>query len=83
MYEHTCAVVVLGAEVYPKMPQKKSKTVPEGNGPIPQDTSGLLGRTTMGELRRIMSEALDNALDKSFDGLKKTWIGCQKLLTEC
>ena len=42
-----------------------------GNGPVLQNTSGLIDGITMGELRRIMSEALDKALDKSFDELKK------------
>ena len=56
-----------GAEVYAKMTRRKSKAVPHGNGPVPQDTSGLLGGITVGELRRIISEALD----KSFDELKK------------
>ena len=43
-----------------------------GNGPVPQDTSGLLGGITIGKLRRIMSEALDKALDKHFDESKKS-----------
>ena len=75
-------LVVLDAEVYPKMPRKKSKAVPVGNGPVPQDIYiyGLLGRITMGDLHRIMSEALDKALDKSFDELKKNLDRCQKLL---
>ena len=59
--------MVLGAEVYPKIPWKKSRALPEGNGPIPQDTSELFGGITQEEIRRIMSEALD----KSFDNLSK------------
>ena len=53
------------------MPRKKNKAVPVSNAPVPQNISGLLGGITMGELRRIMSEGLDKALDKSFDELKK------------
>ena len=45
------------------------KGVPEGNGPVPQDTSGLLGRITLEEIHRIMSEVLDKSFD-NFYGLK-------------
>ena len=51
------------------MPRKKSKAVPEGNGPFPQDTSGLLGGFTLEEIRRIMSEAKDKTFNK-YNGLK-------------
>ena len=52
------------------MPQKKSQAVPEGNDPVPQDTSGLLGGIILlEELRRIMSEAKNKAFDK-YNGLK-------------
>ena len=37
---------------------------------VPQDTSELLGGITRGEIRRMMSEVLDKALDKSFDEMK-------------
>ena len=56
--------MVLGAEVYPKMPQKKSKAVLKGNGHVPQDTYAKLDGITLEELRRIMSEALDKAFDE-------------------
>ena len=49
------------------MSRKKSKVVPVGNDPVPQDTSGI-GRITIEEIRPIISEALD----KSFDELEKT-----------
>ena len=53
-----------------KMPRKKSKAVPEGNGPVPQYTSWLLGVIALlKESRRIMSEALDKYFDKYY-GLK-------------
>ena len=54
------------------MPRKNSKAVPVGNGPVPQDTSGLSGEITMRALCRMMSEALGKALDKSLDELKKS-----------
>ena len=51
------------------MPRKKSKAALEGNGPVPQDTSGLSGGVTLEKLRRIMSEAKDKAFDAQ-SGLK-------------
>ena len=57
-------LVVLGAEVYPKMPRKKSKAVPEGNGPDSQDTSRSSGRIK--EIRRLMFEALDKCFDNFY-----------------
>ena len=49
------------------MPRNWSKAVPdEGNGPIPQDAYVMLGGTTLEELGRIMSEALDKAFNKHF-----------------
>ena len=41
------------------MPRKESKATQEGNDPVPQDASGLLGEITMEELRQIMSQAWD------------------------
>ena len=66
MYKHTS---VLDIEVYPEMPRKKSKNVPEGNGPVPQDKSGLL---TMEKIRRTMSEVMGKSFDEwtSHFGLK-------------
>ena len=61
--------MVLGTKVYPKMPRKKSKAVPEVNRPVPQDTSGLLDEITLEEIRRIMSEALDKSFGNVY-GLK-------------
>ena len=52
VFYHTSGIVVLDVKVYPEMPQKKSKAVPEGNGPIPQDKYGL-GGLTMEEIRRF------------------------------
>ena len=58
--------MVLGAEVYPKMPWKKRKAVSEGNGVVPQDVYVMLGGITPVELRRVMYEALGKAFDKHF-----------------
>ena len=60
---------MLGAEAYPEMPRKKSKGVPEGSGPVPQDTSGL-GGITMVEARRIFSEVLNKHLPEITDILR-------------
>ena len=49
------------------MLRTKSKAVPEGNGPVPQDISGLLGGTTLEELRRIMPEVLDKFVEKHYE----------------
>ena len=62
-YHATSGIVVLNVKVYPEMPRKKSKAVPEGNGPIPQDKSGL-GGLTMEEMRRLFSKELDKCLDE-------------------
>ena len=58
---------MLNVEVYSKMLRKKSKAVPEGNGPVPQDACAMLGGIIVVELRRVMSEALDKAFDKHFE----------------
>ena len=54
-------------EVNPDMPRKKSKAVPEDNGPVSLDTSGICG-ITMEQIRRILS----GALEKYFDELEKS-----------
>ena len=48
------------------MLRKKSKVIPEGNGPIPQDAYVMLSGVTLKDLRRIMSDAVDKAFDKHF-----------------
>ena len=58
--------MVFEVEIYPTMPRKKSKSVPEGNDIIPQDISGLLGTITLEEKRRILPEALDKSSDNFF-----------------
>ena len=64
-------IVVLSAEVNPKMPRTKSKAAPVGSGPVPQDTSELLDGNAMRGLSRIMSEALDKALE-NLDRMSET-----------
>ena len=55
------------------MLQKKSKAVPEGNGPIPQDAHVMLGGITLKELRRvIMLETMDKAFGEIKEDLRRT-----------
>ena len=49
--------------MYPEIPRKKSKPVPEANDPVPQDKPGL-GSLTTEETRRIMSEELNKRFDE-------------------
>ena len=53
------------------MPRKWSKAVPEGNGIVFQDTYVMLGGITLEELRRIISEALEKALDEPKENMRK------------
>ena len=55
------------------MPRKKSVAFPESNEPVSQDTYRLIGGITMEDLRRIMSETLDEAFDK-YNGLKPEYL---------
>ena len=47
------------------MPRKESKAVPEGNGPISQDTYVMLGGITLEDFRRVMSEVWDEACEEN------------------
>ena len=49
------------------MPRKKSKAVPEGNGPIPQYV--MLGGITLEDFRRVISQVWDEV--RGENGLKK------------
>ena len=54
------------------MLRKASKTVPEGNGPVPQKEELESGQLTMGDGCRLLVETLDRQLermDSYFDGL--------------
>ena len=59
--------MVLGTEAYPKILRKKSKAVPEGNGPIPQDSYVVI---TRGELRRVLSESMGETFGEFKENLK-------------
>ena len=48
------------------MPRKKSKAVPEGNGPVPQHDEIGCGEPTMAGLYRMIQNNLDR-MDKNFD----------------
>ena len=64
-------IVVFGAEVYPNMLRKKNKAVPESNDPIPQDSYVMLGRITLEELRRVMSETAGKALEELTENMRR------------
>ena len=69
VYQHTS---VLDVVVHPKMPPKKSQVVPEDIGPVPKDACVLLGRTTLEEVRQVVYEALDKALDERTENMRET-----------
>ena len=48
------------------MPRKKSKAVPEGNGPDPQNDEVGCGEPTMADLYQMIKNNLDR-MDKNFD----------------
>ena len=60
----SCRSVVPDVEVNPKMLGRKSRAVPEGNGPIPQDAYVMSGGITREELQRVMSETMGMALEE-------------------
>ena len=49
------------------MPRNKSKVVPKGKGPIPQNAYVMLCGITLKDFRRIRSEAADKVFDKHFE----------------
>ena len=54
------------------MLRKASKTVPEGNGPVPQKEEFESGQLTMGDVYRFLIEKLDRQqerTDSRFDRL--------------
>ena len=53
------------------MLRKKSKAVPKDNGPIPQDSYGILGGITLEELRQIMSETMGKAFEEFKENLRR------------
>ena len=56
------------------MPRKQSETVPEGNGPIPQDAGEMI---IWEELRRVVKETWDEALIE----IKEDWRSMNQRLT--
>ena len=50
------------------MPRKRSKTVPEGNGPVPRHNESESDQPTMVDLYQIVMERFDRS-DKQFDEL--------------
>ena len=71
----------LGVEVYPEMPRKKSKAVPDGSGPVPQDTSRLLGGITMNEISKVVSKVLNKSSDEWEKNLDRMSEITDKMLT--
>ena len=63
VFYHTC---VLGAEVYPEIPRKKSKDVPQGNGPVPYCDELGCGEPMMADLYRMLKKSFDR-MDKNLD----------------
>ena len=55
--------MVLDVKVDPEMPRIKRKAVPQGNGPVPQDKSGL-GGLTMEEMRLIFAKEIGKSFDR-------------------
>ena len=56
--QHTSAIVVLCTEV---MLRKKSKAVPEGNGPVPHQDEFRSDQPTMADLYRMVNERFDQS----------------------
>ena len=63
--------MTLDVEFDHNMPRKKSKAVSKGNAPVPYDTYVMSGGITLEEIRRIMSEALDEAFDEATEVMRK------------
>ena len=53
------------------MLRKKSKAVPEGNGPIPQDAYVMLGGIASKELRQVMPETMGEALEEITENMRR------------
>ena len=56
--------MVLGAEVYSKMPRNWSKAVPEGNGPIPHQDEFGPDQPTSADVYRRFEEMFDRQLNQ-------------------
>ena len=53
------------------MLRKKSKAAPEGNGLISRDAYVMLGRITLEELRRVISESMGKAFGEFMEDLRR------------
>ena len=62
--------MVLGAEVYLKMPRNWSKAVPEGNGPIPYQDEFGSREPTMAGFYRMIKQLFDKP-DRKSDKLRE------------
>ena len=58
--------MVLDVEVYPEMPRKWIKAVPEGNGPVPHHDEVGPDQPTMVDLYRMIKERFDRS-DSNMD----------------
>ena len=56
--------MVLGAEVYPDIPRNRSKTVPEGNGPVPKHDEFGPDQPTLADMYRLFEERIDRQLNQ-------------------
>ena len=75
----------LSTEVYPIMLRKASKTVPEGNGPVPQEEELEFGQLTMGDAFRLLIEKLDRMqerMDSRFDRMLERMDSCNNRVEE-
>ena len=63
------------------MPQKESKAVPEGNGPVPQQEELGSGQPTLANVYRMMEERFDK-LDRYLDSMKRHFDQQEKKLDD-
>ena len=54
----------LNVEVYPIMPRKESKAIPEGNGPVPQQEEVGSGQPMLADVYRMVKEVFDEMWDR-------------------
>ena len=63
------------------MPQKESKAVPEGSGPIPQQGKFGSGQPTLTNVYRMMEKLFDRS-DRYLDSIKRHFDQHEKMLDE-
>ena len=59
------------------MPWKQSKTVPEGNGPIPHHDQFVTDESTMADIHRLLEEIFDR-MTSHFDRPEKRWTNLRR-----